>query len=309
MNSHKFILLLIVCLSCGQAFAASVTPKKRTVELKEFTQIVVDIVPDLGVNIVFPFILDSDKHQPPYIQRLTNDNVFSVTKQEDIRRQNYTSVSVNRPEGGGQVFTQNTYIGNLFLSVDGYHISITLKTTTNLKKHFTDIILVPSDKDRKYLIEKEVAHIRKAQNEEHERRLQELDAKAMSMALSKVGSVLVEKPQKINIKEEIEGVISTKETMMMFFDKFYVYNNYTILVYEIQNGSSKDIVVNRTEVSSSDKERTNVQTVISASTCDRKIKSGETVFCAITTENNIIAKSDLLNISLLTNFGKVDASF
>ncbi|MDH5647370.1 MAG: hypothetical protein OEZ01_15275, partial [Candidatus Heimdallarchaeota archaeon] len=231
-------LLCVLLLLPAVASAVSLAPKSRKVDLNEFTKLVVELVPDLGVNIVFPFTLDSSKHKPPFIQRVTNKNIFNVSENKEIAGQNYITITVNKPADGGFVFDKHTYVGNLFLSVDGYHVSIVLKTTTNIKKHYTDIILMPSDKDRHYLIEKEVEHVRKAQIEEYKKKIEKLDERAVSMALAQVGSILLEKPQKKNIKEELRGKISNGETVTLFVDKLLIYQDYVMMLYEVYNNTS-----------------------------------------------------------------------
>ncbi|MCP5007563.1 MAG: hypothetical protein GY941_27055, partial [Planctomycetes bacterium] len=127
-------LLLMFLLIPNIAFSAGnlkVVPKLKKVELKQFTQLNVQLVADLGTRFIFPFILDEADDLVPFTLDITNPLFIST---RHTGRNSFT-VEVDPPAEGGQL---PTYLGNMFITAAGYNISVVLSTTNSLKNHVSD---------------------------------------------------------------------------------------------------------------------------------------------------------------------------
>ena len=77
MRSLPIIAALLVCLATSTAHAE---PRAKTVELHKRTNLVVYVVPDLGVRFTFPFILDEQDAYVPFTLNITNPAFSVITK-------------------------------------------------------------------------------------------------------------------------------------------------------------------------------------------------------------------------------------
>ena len=283
--------------------AKQLLPKKRNVNLTEFTRITVDILPDLGVRLIFPFILDSSKLQPQFKKELTNENIFDVAVDGDsIKGQNTISITVKKPDSGGATFQNNTYLGNLFLSVDGYNITILLRTTVNMNDHFSDVVFKPDEKARDFLVEKEVQHIRKVQNEEYQKRLQELDKQALKKSISRLGEVILQNPDIKRIKEDKIASSPSGEVLNVYLDQFVDYDSYSTLILAYDHPGNDPFVIKDITVSSGDMD-TGIVTIDSSYYCNTDSK------CAIATMDQSLAERDVLTLIFSTSKGTFELSW
>lgn len=303
------VSLFLLLLSFGAA--ADLSPKSRTIELKEFTDLVVDVMPDLAVQLVFPFVLDSPKNNPPFKFELTNRNIFSVGDEDIqtiIKGQNTLAVTVNKPDTGGEVFKDNTYIGNLLINVDGFHVSILLKTTINPKKHYTNIIFSPSEERRRFLIEKEVEYVRKAQNEAYEKKLASIDDLARDQAMAQMGVIALNNVKKINVKYDKRVRIDTNEEVTIYVDKFYDYQQYVFLKFFIENTSNTDLSVSDVTLSAVTEGDEGVP-LKTALLCQGLVRAGDEKPCVITTRERNILSARILRMSFASNHGPFTLSW
>ena len=94
-------LLIFVICSFSLLAQASARPTSQHVPLTEFTRLTLDIVPDYGTQLVFPFVLD-DALEPALEINNTNKVGFSAAHQEG---QNTILVTANTPTAGGPART------------------------------------------------------------------------------------------------------------------------------------------------------------------------------------------------------------
>ena len=230
-----FLLCLLVIPSV--AFA-DFSPKKRVIALTEFTTLNVDIVPDLGTRFVFPFVLDESSENIPFTLKLTNP-VFQ-SKREPGR--NFFIVEIPPQEAGGAM---PAYLGNLFINVAGYNISVLLKSTPKLKDHYTDIVFKLTDEKREQLIEDAVkarVDVMKAMYKEKE---DLLDRQAYKMAMDNIGAMLVKGGSSNNISEDEEFVLNNGDVLILSLNKLFKYNRFSIFTYEMafESGANTSIAI------------------------------------------------------------------
>src|SRR5690606_37676766 len=144
------------------------TPTFKEVELKEFTSLQLQILPDAGTQLIFPFLLDNPDLLPSLKVQLTNANGFLVpTEQKDIevllKGQNTLSIMGKaNPEAPGAI-----YLGNLFISIGGYNLSIGLRTTFDITEHVSNIIFRVDEQAREHMVESAVKRKTKTLDEEY----------------------------------------------------------------------------------------------------------------------------------------------
>jgi len=160
------------------AAPAGAEPRVKHVPLKEFTRLTLDIVPDYGTALVFPFILD-DNMEPPLQIHNTNKTAFSARYQQG----QYTIfVGANPPAQGGPV---PNYRGLLYVTVGGYNVTIELRTTTKVARNYSNIVFTLSKEKREYLIRQAVQRRAKALEAKYQKKLAALDRRAEEKALAR----------------------------------------------------------------------------------------------------------------------------
>ena len=118
-------LSIFAIFSLFLAAQALAQPKDARVTLTEFTRLSLDVVPDLGTQLVFPFVLDGTL-EPALEINNTNQVGFEAAHTPG---QNTILVTVKTPQGGGPV---PDYRGLLFVTVGGYHLTLELRTASRL---------------------------------------------------------------------------------------------------------------------------------------------------------------------------------
>ena len=102
--------------------------------------------PTLGTRFSFPFILDEQDAYVPFTLNITNPS-FVNTREKG--RNYFVITAPARAEG--------TMLGNVFVSVAGYEISIELRTTNDLSKQYSDIDFNLTNEAREDLIQQSIA--------------------------------------------------------------------------------------------------------------------------------------------------------
>lgn len=277
------------------ALPAGALESTRHVPLQEFTRLELELVPQLGTRLTFPFLLTDNRSAVPFHTTLTNSTVFTVSrpvKGDNAIPHNSLVVTVN----GGAGLDGRQYLGNLFISAGGYQITVLLRTTNAKRRHVQDVIFDLTQTERTHLIDEAV----KAKLEAMEAtNSTDIDAMARREARRHVARVALEDPRDHAIKEarKKQGVAE------VYLDRILEYSEYQVLLFEVDNLSAGDLRVQ------------GVQVVDAAGValdshyyCPEIVSGDRTVECALVTEQVLLAVPEL-TFSLVTDRGQVDVTW
>lgn len=301
MKKYALIALLSV-VPMVQA-EPKITPQFKPVQLKEFTTMELKVMPDAGTQLIFPFKLDNPELQPALKIRLTNSNGFEVPHTpEDIERylvdQNTITIlgKVNDQAPGAK------YLGNLFINIGGYNISIGLRTTLNVNEHVSNIVFQISDKERDHLVENLVVRRTKELERSYQEKLKGIDNIAMEKSLSYVAAITGMGNKTTRFKEE--GEIKLDDTRLeVFVDKVMNYENtFAVMVFELRNNSSQTLQFNNIDIVSIEGDIE--KTISGSSKCVDDLTKGEKAVCRFATLDMEFPKAKKLRLKVNTNKGE-----
>ncbi len=301
----KLLIGLILFLSINVSVASnlSISPKLKKVELEQFTSLNVELVPDLGTRFIFPFVLDESDDFIPFTLDITNPLFIST---RHAGRNSFT-IEIDPPEEGGQL---PTYLGNMFVSVGGYNLSIVLSTTNSLKRHVSDYVFELSDKAREDLIQEAIVKRTKSLEESYQQKLSEIDDKASIIALRKIGNLALSDPDEDPIKEESTLELDTGEKVILYLSEVLIYGKkYKLFTYEVTNDTTEDLKVVDAVLLTIDKNGLQ-QKLFTANSIMSRIKPGDTHKGVITTDSPAVDNKALnIRLSLLTSAGLVEVDW
>jgi hypothetical protein len=291
----RTVFLLILSLS---SFALQAAPKTINHPLTEFTELTLKLVPDLGTRLVFPFVLDNPRYSPPLVRNMTNGSVFDDSFSE---RQNTIVLSVKTLEGGGKVAR---YLGNYFVSINGFNIAIQLETTGKTKDHITDVIFDLSSSARTHLIEETVKSRTKELDKAYNLRVASLDKMVEERSLALVGSMARFTPGTYAVKNEETLTSEAGAYLTYYVDRFMIYKNFLVVMMEIENESSLRIAIKSFKLLYRDV--TDIeQELAGAFDCVDSLADGEKATCTYTIRSHKIQKNGEYSFVTLTDRGQV----
>jgi hypothetical protein len=220
VNRILCVVLLLISV------AANAEPRSREVTLKKRTELTAYIVPDLGTRFTFPFILDEQDAYVPFTLDITN-KAF-VSKREPGR--NYFVVTAPTRADG-------MMLGNVFITIAGYEISVELRTTTELSKHYSDVVFKLSNEDREELIQQGVRQRTAALTAEYKKKFEDLDKAAEYKAIAHVARMSMKKPSNSRIKEDGKLKLPNGDSIKLYVDQAVYYDQYTVILFSIQADS------------------------------------------------------------------------
>ena len=190
--------------------------KVRNVEMREYTQFSLEVVPHLGTRLIFPFLLDDLNLKPPLNYKLTNAVDFTVTRNLDaLAGQNVFLITCSQRKGS---------IGKLYMSIAGYNLAINLVVSDRIEDHVSDIFFSLGEDDRNFLISQETERIKKQLQNLYRKKYE----RQGDITYQDIASLMMKNIRKKNIKQLYRGDKSSFTTADIFLDKF-VYQ--TSLVY------------------------------------------------------------------------------
>lgn len=228
------MIVLFVLLALSTASMAK--PIHMDVELKQLTTLVLNFYPGMGTRFTFPFLLDNDDNYVPYTNDNTNSGVFIPLKRQKGR--NFFVITVP-PE---HVLTDRD-IGNMFITVAGYQISVEMRSTKKRSAHVTDVRFLMGEKAREDLIQHAIAQRAKALEQSYKDKFDQLDVITEQRALAKVGMLALTTPDETRIKEEAVLELKNGDETVLFVDMVLDYPGYSIYKFDIENDSSANHVV------------------------------------------------------------------
>jgi hypothetical protein len=299
----KKLTLMMLCLMINSAWA--LTPlksqfKKET--LQEFTSLSLQIMPDAGTQLIFPFLLDNPELNPPLKVKLTNSNGFEVP----VEKSEFDDLIVGQNTitilGKGIANEKPVYLGNLFISVGGYNVSISLQTTYKAKNNISNIVFNISNQDRNHLVEQSVKRRTKQLEDNYKEKVKALDQRASDKSLKHVSVMALEDIDETSFKMEEDLDIGDKR-LVVYIDKLFSYGDkYQVLLFELENHSSSDFNISSISLSSVDEDIK--ETISGFIKCPELIKSDTTHRCSFATTDKLIKTSDELKISINTDRGE-----
>jgi len=264
-----------------------------------------DIMPDSGTQLIFPFQLDNPELSPALKIKLTNSDGFWVPTTTDevklLKGQN--TLTILGLAGSDNPTSQlPVYLGTLFISIGGYNLSIALKTSYNPKSIVTNIVFNIPVENRDHMIEKSVKRYTDKLDSEYKVKMDEIDILAREHALKHVGVMALSDPDTTSFRIENDVHIDSNRLVVNadeianYADQFYV------LIFDIDNFSSVDLKVNSYNVSgmfdSTDRDfRGNFN-------CRDIIRSDGSYRCTFTTQDSSILDASEYSLKIATDRGE-----
>src|SRR5690606_3901227 len=116
IDMRRILSAVLLIFTTTATHGVELRPEFRGVDLKENTMLNLEVMPDAGTQLVFPFELDNPDLLPTLKIRLTNPNGFSVPTEPSqvealLKGQNTITIEGKaNPNDPGAV-----YLGNLFI--------------------------------------------------------------------------------------------------------------------------------------------------------------------------------------------------
>lgn len=279
--------------------AANAAPRSKPVELHKRTFLTVYVVPDLGTRFSFPFILDEQDAYVPFTLNITNPS-FVNTREKG--RNYFVITAPARAEG--------TMLGNVFVSVAGYEISIELRTTNDLNKQYSDIVFNLTNEAREELIQQSIAQRTAALEQEYKKKFEEIDAAAEQKAIARVGRLAIKKPDTKRIKEESRLKLPNGDSIVLYVDQVVNYDPYSIYLFNVEADSgSKGLTILDAKLFSVDADTKQVRPIESAKDVPARVQPNQEVQGAITVLGSALNPNNLMRLQVVTDKGMVEAQW
>jgi len=275
-------------------------PTSKRVPLEDFTRLTLDIVPDYGTQLVFPFVLDG---MEPVLE-INNTNKTGFTA-EHKAGQNTILVTANTPKAGGQ---SPNYRGLLFVTVGGYRVAIELRTTSRVSKNLAEVIFDLSPDKREYLITEAVKRRTAQLDQAYQTRIASLDDRVEEKALNLVADLAFSNPSTVRVKTAKDVTLQNNIPVEIYVDEWKIYSSFAILVFELKNRSANQISINTATVTSlSDGDEARV--THGALKCNKPLKADSKVHCSLTTRNRSMVDAERLTLSVNTDRGAINLTW
>ena len=294
--------LLSYLALCSFLFAintAYAEPRAKSVELHKRTTLTVYVVPDLGTRFSFPFILDEQDSYVPFTLNITNPAFVNGRE----KGRNYFVITA-------PVRSEGSMLGNVFVSVAGYEISVELRTTNDLSKHYSDIVFTLTSEAREELIQQSIAQRTAALEQEYKKKFEELDAAAEQKAIARVGRLAIMKPDIKRIKEESRLKLPNGDSIVLYVDQVVNYDPYSIYLFNVEADSgSKGLTILDAKLFSVDADTKQVRPIESAKDVPTRVQPNQEVQGAITVLGSALNPNNLMRLQVVTDKGNVEAQW
>ncbi len=296
MRLLSYLALCALLFTINTAYAE---PRSKSIELHKRTPLTVYVVPDLGTRFSFPFILDEQDSYVPFTLNITNPAFINARE----KGRNYFVITA-------PVRSEGTMLGNVFVSVAGYEISIELRTTNDLSKHYSDIVFSLTDEAREELIQQSVVQRTAALELEYKKKFEELDAAAEQKAIARVGRLAIKKPATKGIKEESRLKLPNGDAVILYVDQVVNYEQYSIYLFNIEADSgNKGLTILDAKLFSVDPDMKQLRPIESAKDVPTRVQPNQSVQGAITVLDTSLNPNNLLRLQVVTDKGIVEAQW
>ena len=293
------MMLLMALLVLSTASYAK--PVHKDVELKQLTTLVLNFYPGMGTRFTFPFLLDSDDNYVPYTNDNTNSGVFIPLKRQKGR--NFFVITVP-PEH----VSKNHDIGNMFITVAGYQISVEMHSTKTRADHISDVRFLMDEKAREDLIQHAIAQRSKALEQSYKDKFSQLEAMTEQRAIGKVGMLALYEPDETKIKEESVLELKNGDETVLFVDKTLVYPQYSIVKFNIENDSAANhVAIQDAKLFAIDENSGKKIPLDTAKQLPKRVEPRGSATGVIVVDNDKLDNNKKLMLEVLTDGGSVQA--
>jgi hypothetical protein len=296
----RAFMLVLVLLASADAVSA---PRVKSVTLEALTTLVVYIPPSsLGTRFLFPFVLDEQDSYVPFTLQITN-TVFH-SKREPGRN----SFVVTVPDV--PVTDRTQYVGNMFVTVAGYEITVELRTSSELSRHYSDIQFKLGAAERESLIQQGIAQRTLALEADYAKKIDDLEKQIDQKSIARVGVLAQKKPSIKRIKEETKMVLANGDHVTLYVDESQSYGAYTIFVFQVEarDGNSAVTILDA-KLFALNRDTKTARPIESAHDVPPRVTSGEIARGVLTTFNQALNPKELLKLQVLTDKGVLEATW
>jgi len=283
--------------------AAELNPEFRQVDLKENTMLKLEVMPDAGTQLVFPFELDNPDLTPSLKILLTNPNGFSVpTEESEIKTMLVGQNTITIEGKANPNDPRARYLGNLFITIGGYNLSIALKTTYDTTRHVSNIVFNIDDETREHMIEQAVKRKTKNLDRRYDEKVAELDEQAKQMSLSHVAIMAMEDPDTTRFKSDGRVKLGDN-SITVFADRMVSWGQqYYVLLFELENKTNLDFTIQSLKLVSLDGE--NERTIEGSFKCDPRLNADTNLKCTFASLSEQLRTAKRLQLRITTDRGE-----
>lgn len=295
----RYFLAIVAIWFCTHAWDAHAEPRSKAVELHKRTNFSVFVLPDMGVRFTFPFVLDEQDSYVPLTIDITNPAFESHRE----KGRNYFVITEKQGSPNGM-------LGNIFMTVAGFEISIELRTTNDLTKHYSDIVFELTPEAREELIQQTIAQRTKALEQEYKKKFEDLDAIAERKAIAHVGRLATTKPAIRGIKEESRLKLPSGDSLILYVDQVVEYSPYSIYLFDLEADSgSKGLTVLDAKLFSVDAETKQLKPIEASKEVPSRLQPNENSHGSMTVLESALNPKNLMRLQVLTDKGMVEAEW
>jgi hypothetical protein len=201
-------------------------------------------------------------------------------------------------------------LGNIFMTVAGFEITVELRTTNDLKKHYSDIEFKLTDEDRENLIQQGIAQRTKSLETEYKKKFAEIETVSDQKAVARVGRLALTKPSRKGIKEETYLKLTNGDKVVLFVDEAVNYEPYTIFVFDITNNSStQGVSIMDAKIFAVNKETKQERPLNVGKDLPGRVQPSERIQAALTVLDSNLNPQEYLKLQVLTDKGLMEAQW
>lgn len=299
---HLLLAASLVIFSIS-SHAVELNPEFRQVDLMENTMLKLEVMPDAGTQLVFPFELDNPDLTPSLKIRLTNPNGFSVpTEESEIKTMLVGQNTITIEGKANPNDPRARYLGNLFITIGGYNLSIALKTTYDTTRHVSNIVFNIDDETREHMIEQAVKRKTKNLDRRYDEKVAELDEQAKQMSLSHVAIMAMEDPDTTRFKSDGRVKLGDN-SITVFADRMVSWGQqYYVLLFELENKTNLDFTIQSLKLVSLDGE--NERTIEGSFKCDPRLNADTNLKCTFASLSEQLRTAKRLQLRITTDRGE-----
>lgn len=306
----RFLSLLIMAFSLNTLALEPIKPKTKRYPLKEFNQLQLKVVPQQGTRISFPFVLD-DQTPGPQVSN-TNPTAFVVNGSANNQINTATNelvitANLPNPDGAG-----GDALGQVFVSVGGHQITISLSVTYDVRQHVTDVVYEAKDVKFTHLLEKMAQQQVQSIKEEYDLKLKEMQQQAKDEALKYLTSIAIYKPEYTRFDSNRDVTLKNRDEFELYFGEMVNYGNeYIIIDFEIEHEGLKTIGLEQYQLGVyKDKDEAAPQWVTPLHVnCADRILPNQSIRCAMLTTDTKVLENKQLELRVQTTGGEMVAKW
>ncbi len=268
----RLFTIIFLIFTWSTPFAATndvLHPKTRTINISGITEAIIDVLPGRAVKFIFPWVLDDDGGELPFLVTMSNDAYFNqpiVKPGHNVMVMTYKKI--DRDMDGE--------ITDLLVSSRGYHFSFTLKANFKPSDHYSTVVLKISERDKLLLIDKEIAKVNEILLKERAKIESEVDERAKVHALALVGGLSTDDPDTTAVKEESVLKLKNGDQIVGYVDGYDNFGSFVNFRFELENDSNKATYIQSVRLAKIDASGT--KTFFPSSyLVDPKLASGKTI--------------------------------